>query len=392
MFEFLLPTGSSHDVDLVGEYYRRDKILQIAGGRPSDDEPLRADIKVELVPEPDNPHSPNGDAISARVGGQLVGYLSSADARKWSNVIQRITASGATAITNGNIFAYNRRKWDQSGAQKTEVELNIRVGLPEPDMLLPINVGPLELVSILPWGAALQVTKEEDHFEHLFEYVPVRGEGMVVLTMHRLENVLRNGTVKELVEVRLDGERVGQLTPTTSQHYLSTIRHAEDMGKTLGVWAKLKGSGVAAELVIYGARATDLSDKWLRSMPVLPSFVAEADHYDVPNAYISDGPSARTSSRGPRQASSGQFGGNQSTYQVGNKSVTIGDKQRRYSPGTYRVAGISAIVIFAIFGLLFAAIPGIGPILTIGVIVLGVIVNLGQRRIAKALEIERGLS
>lgn len=390
MVEYLLPTGSAHDVDLVGEYYRRDEILRIAGGRPSDDEPLRADIKVELVPEPDNPHSPQGDAISARVGGQVVGYLSSADARKWSSVIQRITASGATAVTNGNIFAYNRRKWDQSGRQKTEVELNIRVGLPAPDMILPVNVASLSLVSVLPWGGPLQVTKEEDHFDHLFDYVPGSGEGMVVLTMHRLENVLRNGTVKELVEVRLDGERVGQLSPTTSQHYLATIRHAKDMGKTLGVWAKLKGSGVAAELVIYGARATDLSDKWLRSMPALPSIVPESDHYDVPNAYVPDGPSARASSGGKRQASADRFGANPATYQVGKKSVTIGDKQRRYRPGTYRLAGISAIVIFVILGLLFVAVPGIGPVLTIGAIVLGIFVNLGQRRIAKALEIERG--
>ncbi|GAA2945370.1 hypothetical protein GCM10010525_06280 [Glutamicibacter bergerei] len=394
MVEYSLPTGTSHDVDLVGEFYRRDRILKIIGGAPTDDEPKRASLLVALVPEPDNPHSPRGDAISARVGGFVIGYLSSSDARKWSPVIHRITASGATAVTQGNVFAYKREKWAGNGSYKTEVELNVRVGLPEPEMILPLNTESLSTVAVLPWGSALQVTKEEDHFDHLFEYVPEGGEGMVVLTMHLHENVLKNGTVKELVEVRLDGERVGQLTPTTSQHYLATVRHAKDMEKELGVWAKLKGSGVAAELVIQGARAVDLPDQWLREMPTLPVFTAEADSYEIPGAYIADEKkSSKTKTKTqqkPRTASTNNFGGNETLYQVGKKQVTISDKQRQHAPGVYRGAGVAFIVIAVIIGLALAAIPGVGPILSIGAIVLGVMGNLGQRRIAKALEIERG--
>lgn len=400
MVEYSLPTGTSHDVDLVGEFYRRDRILKIIGGGPTDDEPMRASLRVELVPEPDNPHSPRGDAISARVGGELIGYLSSSDARKWSSVIHRITASGATAVTHGNVFAYNRNKWTSDGSYKTEVELNVRVGLPEPEMIVPLNAEPLSSVAVLPWGSALQVTKEEDHFDHLFEYIPAGGECMVVLTMHLLEHVLKNGTVKEIVEVRLDGERVGQLTATTSQHYLASIRHAKDMDIELGVWARLKGSGVAAELVIQGARAVDLPDQWLREMPTLPIFTAEADSYDVPGAYVAEKSSsskatakAKAKSKAqsrPRTASAVNFGGNEASYQVGKKLVTIGDKQRRYSPGIYRGAGVSLIIFSVLIGAALAAIPGVGPILMIGATVLGVLGNLGQRRIAKALEIERG--
>lgn len=393
MVEYPLPTGTSHDVDLVGEYYRRDLILRIIGGGPTGDEPVRASLSVELVPEPDNPHSPHGDAISARVDGQVIGYLSSADARKWSPVIHRISASGATAVAPGNVFAYNRNKWVGDGKYVAEVELNVRIGLPEPELILPLNVEPLDAVAVLPWGSALQVTKEEDHFDHLFEYVPAGGEGVVVLTMHRLEHALKNGTVKELVEVRLDGERVGQLTATTSQHYLATIRHAEDMGKDLGVWAKLKGSSVAAELVIQGARAIELPDEWLSSMPTLPSFVPEATSYDLPGTYIKEnttGDNGRTNAKKTPAKTDGQ-GVNVATYQVGKKRVTIDDSQRKHSPGIYRAAGISFIVIGVILGAILAPIPGVGPILTIGIIALGIIGNLSQRRIAKALEIERGV-
>ena len=392
MIEYPLPTGTSHDLDLVGEYYRRDLILRIIGGGPIDDEPKRASFQVELVPEPDNPHSPKGDAISARVDGRVIGYLSSSDAAKWSPVVHRITASGATVVTPGNVFAYNREKWVGNGKYKTEVELNVRIGLPEPEMIIPLNLNSLSSVSVLPWGSALQVTKEEDHFDHLFEYVPAGGEGIVVLTMHRLEQALKNGTVKELVEVRLDGERVGQLTSATSQHYLATIRHAEDMGKELGVWAKLRGSSVAAELVIQGARATDLSDTWLSAMPTLPEIVAEAPTYDLPGTYIEEKTAFRKKSAPIKTDSkTAGVGVNKSTYQVGKKSVIIDDKQRQYSPGIYRAAGIGFIVIGIILGAILAPIPAVGPILTLGAIGLGVLGNLSQRRIAKALEIERGL-
>jgi len=356
------------------------------------DEPRRASFQVELVPEPDNPHSPKGDAISARVDGRVIGYLSSSDAAKWSPVIHRIAASGATVTTPGNVFAYNREKWVDNGKYETEVELNVRIGLPEPEMIIPLNLDSLSSVSVLPWGSALQVTKEEDRFDHLFEYVPAGGEGIVVLTMHRLEQALKNGTVKELVEVRLDGERVGQLTSATSQHYLATIRHAEDMGKELGVWAKLRGSSVAAEPVIQGARAIDLPDTWLRAMPTLPEIVAKAPTYDLPGTYIEEKTAARKKPAPIRTDSkTAGVGVNKSTYQVGKKSVTIDDKQRRYSPGIYRAAGIGIIVIGVLLGAILAPIPAVGPILTLGAIVLGILGNLSQRRIAKALEIERGL-
>lgn len=393
MVEYPLPTGTSHDLDLVGEFYRRDLILKIIGGGPIGDEPKRASFQVELVPEPDNPHSPKGDAISARVGGRVIGYLSSSDAAKWSPVIHRIAASGATVVTPGNVFAYNREKWVGDGKYRTEVELNVRVGLPEPELIIPLNVDSLSSVSVLPWGSALQVTKEEDHFDHLFEYVPAGGEGVVVLTMHRLEQTLKNGTVKELVEVRLDGERVGQLTSATSQHYLATIRHAEDMGKELGVWAKLRGSSVAAELVIQGARAIDLPDPWLSAMPTLPELVAEAPTYDLPGTYVEEKSTTRKARPAPKRTDPKTVGVgvNEATYQVGKKSVTIDDKQRQHSPGIYRAAGIGFIVIGVLLGAILAPIPAVGPILTLGAIALGILGNLSQRRIAKALEIERGL-
>lgn len=278
MIEYELPGAKWANVDIVGEFARKDELLKIIGGRPIGTDPVTLEIRTHLVPEPDNPYSKSGKAISVRVDGTVVGYLSEQDAKTWAPELHRIAASGGTPATAGNVYAYSKYNGD--------MEYSVRVALPDPGFIAPLNTGRLSQIAVLPWGNALQVTKEEDHLTHLFEYVPPSGVGMVILTMHRQQQTLKNGTVKELVEVRLDGERVGQMTPASSAHFLPTIRHAEDMGVELGVWAKLKGSGLAVELVVQGARATGLSDDWLREMPTMIDLVPISDHYDVPNAYV----------------------------------------------------------------------------------------------------------
>ncbi|ASN39024.1 hypothetical protein CGQ24_08340 [Arthrobacter sp. 7749] len=406
VMDYRLPDMPWPSTDLVGEFFRKEAILSIIGGMPDASEPTRMDLDVELVPEPDNPHSKSGHAISARAGGRVIGYLSSEDSETWHLPIHRVVASGARVITRGNVFAYQRTKW-KNGKPSIDVEINIRVSLPELDRWLPMNVGSLESVALLPWGGALQVTGEEDHLSHLFEYVPKSGQGLVVLTMHRFENTLKNGTVRELVEVRLDGERVGQLTAATSQHFLPTIRHVEDMDKVLGVWSRIKGSGLAVELTVQGVRATDVSDEWVQTLPGVPTFVPEASSYSVPNAY--------TESTGKRPAkvsrvASGQRpsrlktieGGNayefvggpsdEARVQIGKKLVMINDDQRKYSPRLYRVAGVCAIVALVLIGGLLGNIPGIGPILFVGAVALGIVVNIKQRRIATALENEQKIA
>ncbi|EMY36103.1 hypothetical protein D477_000834 [Arthrobacter crystallopoietes BAB-32] len=228
---------------------------------------------------------------------------------------------------------------------------------------------------------------------------------MVILTMHRMVHLLRNGSEKELVEVRLDGERVGQLTATTSAHYLPSIRHAEDVGTKLGVWAKIKGSGLAAELVIQGARASELSDDWLRTMAAFPSLVGEALSYAIPPAYTEAERASQTRHQNapaapePPASQPWALQSNQPTVRdaeaaaarvrVGKQLMAITDKDRQYSPGLHKAAGISMIGISIIVGLFLAAIPFIGPVLGLGLLALGIYGNVLKWRLAIALEAEK---
>lgn len=390
-----LPGAKWPNVDVVGEYFREAQIMAVLGGKPKKDQSLSVDAVALLVPEPDNPHDAN--AISVRIDGHIVGYLAREEAKTWRPIFHRIAASGATARTAANIYAYMRPEWEDGRLTKPKLHANVRVALPELDKALPLNVAALSGTAILPWGNALQVTGEDDHLSHLFEYVPPSGEGLVVLTMHSASRTLKNGTVKMAAEVRLDGERVGQMTPASSQHFLPSIRHVEDMGKQLGVWARIKGSGLAVELAVQGARASELPDEWLRELPELPALVTKAPFYDVPDAFTE---SSKTPPHKPavertrppiEQGAPGLAtdSRHQQGVKIGKSVVVLTDKQRQHSPTTYRVAGVSVILIGVIVGVILAGVPGVGPILLVAAVVLGICGNVGQRRIAKALEFEQ---
>lgn len=394
--KYYLPGKDSwHNFDVVGEAYREAQVTAALGRRPRLDEEIEEVFEAFLIPEPDNPHDAN--AVSVRVNGHVVGYLDRDAAQVYRPILHRIAASGMVATTTARIWAVVRESWEDN--QRARFFANVRIYLPEPHQILPLNNQSQANAAVLPWGGALQVTGEDKHFNHLFNYLPENSEGLVILTMHKLVQTLKNGAEKHLVEVRLDGERVGQLTSATSNHYLPTIAHAADGGKELGIWAKIKGSGLAAELVIQGARATELSDDWLNTMPTFPRLIPEAAGYEVPPAFIEEPPTRRDQratlpATAPPSAPTTNPSGS-SPVNITSKPfkghVVVTEKDRRYSPITHRSAGVAIIIIAVIVGAMLGAIPLIGPVLFIGCLVLGIMGNIRSRKIAAVLEKERSI-
>lgn len=432
--EYWLPARNWANKDVVGEFYHSDAILALLPRLPSNGDPVEAKLEVELVPEKDNPHDRR--AVSVRANGNVLGYLSREMAADYALSVQRIVASGARVRTAASAYAYVNQ-W------KGEPEINVRVALPDPGMMAPVNDGYPRNTTVLPYGRSYQVTKEDDHFDHLFNYVPSSGSGMVILTMHRTESTLKNGTTREGVELHLDGERVGELTTATSKHYLPLIQHARDMDRTIGVWSKLTGSGLAAELTIHGAKSIEVSDQWLRSMPTFPKLVPDARSYDVPPAFhgesstrTSKAPKQKPSSRAsygppstpPRRGPAGpetfdpagqsprlrvelpneqgqpfaeigdiallSFSGDEHNtirYSVRGKPVGVRDADRKSSPKTMRAGATAALVMMIVLGALLALIPGIGPVLMVGAIVLGIFAFSRMRRTSEALEAEAAI-
>jgi hypothetical protein len=350
-------------------------------------------------------------AISARINNNVVGYLSNEDAAKWHSEIHRITASGATAVTDGTVRVYRpyynaqESKFKKSSST-SDIETNIRINLPEPGLLVPLNTPKTDNVSILPWGHALKVTGTEQHLEHLIDYVPVSGKGMVVLTLHRIRHTLKNGAVRELVEARLDGRRVGQLTPAGSLHFLPTIDHADDMGNTLAVWAKLEGSSIAVGLNVHGARAKELSDDWLSTMPAMVKLVPEAPSYDVPAAYTPETRTPTTAKQSstrmaPVHVVSSENGAqleyfddemNQASYSNGKRTVKFDNNQRRHSPTIYRVTAWVWLLSMSLVGLISIAGAPIGLIISAAAFYFAIKGFQKNKLIAEALQYEREMA
>lgn len=69
---------------------------------------------------------------------------------------------------------------------------------------------------------------------------------------------------KEIVEIRIDGARVGQLTPASSAHFIPAIRALETAGKVAAAQVIVKGNTIRVEVVLFAARAHELGDAWVR--------------------------------------------------------------------------------------------------------------------------------
>lgn len=233
------------------------------------------DVDVTLVPEPDNPRDKH--AISVRWWDYVIGYLPASACKDYAQ-LRRIAASGYDARVKARVTA----REDSDGARR----YSVRVLLPTPELLLPLNNPPADGFALLPLGSRVQVTKESNHADYLADFVPIEGEGQLLVSLHTFEaGKDRRWTC---VEVRLEGERIGELTKTTSEKFAPAVEHFEECGLDLYCRAIITGSSVAAEVVLYGAKAHKLSDNFLEAKRTKPlarliEYQPNASDYQLPS-------------------------------------------------------------------------------------------------------------
>jgi collagen type III alpha len=115
---------------------------------------------------------------------------------------------------------------------------------------------------MLPHGSAIQVRKEEDHQNTLRRYVTRPGECWVYGTLHAVNDTTTRKS-KELVEIRVDDQRVGELTPAMSAEYIPIISQLDDRGRLTAAKLIVKGNQVKAEAVLHAAKAHQLDAAWI---------------------------------------------------------------------------------------------------------------------------------
>lgn len=239
--------------EVAGESHYRDALRGLFDSRiPANGSEITVD--AQLLPEPLNRHDRN--AVAVWVGAVQVGYLPRDAAKRYAPVLMGLVARGWTPQVGARVW----------GAQWSPGEFNasVRLDLAEPHMILPANSPPPQAHRVLPTGGAIQVTGEDRHLDALAGWLRPEGECWVHATLHELTEQLAR-SARTVVEVRIDGLRIGQLTPRMSGEVLPAVRHLADRGLVACTRAIVKGNRIKTEVVVYAARAHELPESWLGS-------------------------------------------------------------------------------------------------------------------------------
>ncbi len=232
---------------------------------------------VELVPEP---FGQRGEwAISVRHTGRTIGYVGDADAPAWAGVVRRLIASGCVPTTGAQISLTENDYTEIDG----DLWANVSIALGEPDQALPINDPPNAPYTLLPTSSFVQVTKEDQYYDALLKFVPPGGRGPLFVTLH--ERPAASTKSKPLVEVRINDECVGQLTPQMSLRYLPMIRRLTERKLLTVSRGDIVGSAIAAEVRINGIKANEVDNDFLdvgiAQIPTLVTEERDPRNYDL---------------------------------------------------------------------------------------------------------------
>lgn len=262
---FILPGRGYPNTEVAGEFARMAEIHAALGRRPRLDEEIVDDAATALLaPEPLNPY--DGNAVRVIINRRHVGYLERELAATMQPALLRIVDAGYLPAVPARLWASARLNYDDG--RKLQYYANVRVALSDINKILPFNDPPRGEYGMLPWAGTLQVTGEEHHQDVLSNYVSVDGECIAIGTLAILPSPRAHG--KDVVEVRIDGERIGQLTPVTSQHFIPTITHLDEQGLGTAAWLTVTGNTIAAQVTMHAERAHVIPPEWFERPYTVP--------------------------------------------------------------------------------------------------------------------------
>lgn len=246
---FELWGGNRSVVEVVGESFHRAELAKLykLKGRRSGEEFW---TEATLVPEVGNIHDAN--AVRVDVEGQTVGHLAREDAVRYRPVLVRLVVGGQGAVVKARVWATR-----DDGTWRGRVTL--RLG--DPGSIIPINAHPGERAAELPEGRSIQVTGEENHLDVLG---PLVADHKVALwcTLRAL-TVKTARSEKRVVEVHVDNQPVGTLTPATSADLLTVVDRAETIGRSIVAHGFLSGNSLTVTMILSIPRAAELTEDWI---------------------------------------------------------------------------------------------------------------------------------
>lgn len=234
--EGTLEPGSQ--VDVVGESYYQDAILQAAGGYVGPDDPIRTDARegalAELKPEPDNPY--DDGAVGVYIGGAKVGHLSRDDARTYRSLIDEAIAAHGAATCGAQIRGGLLKEDGTIISFGVRLYLDSRVRVSQEVRLLPAEANNER--RLLPAGDDIwpQVTvTHEEHYQPCLLGATQNGSevGYYFPALAALRMADTNPHTKHdaaVVEVLITGGTAGFLTPKMTERYRPLVDSAAAKG------------------------------------------------------------------------------------------------------------------------------------------------------------------
>lgn len=244
----------TRQLEVAGEWYRRDNLRQLFA-REGALSPAGAEQQHDaaLVPDPGNPHDRH--AVAVYVEGLHVGYMERADAARYHGAVAALQARGIQTTVRS-------RQWVRAAGH--ELWARVTIWLPDPEGFAPANAVPDDAL-VLPTGTAVQATQEEAHIDILAPLVARTTRVPVAATLHAVTESRPRSTI-DLVEVRLDGRRVGVLTPTQTSNIMPLVHLANRCSRTATARAVVHGNSLKADVTLYVSKAQDVDPKWIAAV------------------------------------------------------------------------------------------------------------------------------
>ena len=266
-----LPTGEprepwspdTREFEVAGEWYRRDRLRKLFSCEDALS-PQGAELRhpAALVPDPTNPY--DSRAVAVYVKGHHVGYMERSDAARYHRVIADMNAGGVHTMVRS-------RQWAR--VRGHELWARVTIWLPEPDGFAPANQIPADAL-LLPTGSAVQVANEDEHLELLTPLLAESTRVPVAATLHEVTEQRPRSTA-QVVEVQIDGQRVGVLSSTQTSNLLPLVRLAQRGSRTATARAVVRGNSLKADVTLYVLRAQDVPPEWIAAQDARPSTPAD---------------------------------------------------------------------------------------------------------------------
>jgi hypothetical protein len=254
------------DQEVVGTSYREAAIRSLLRGRDLR-EGVELNLTAHLIPEPDNPADAN--AVKVVCNGSHVGYLPADIAPLYQPLLAGIIASGFAPEVPAQIWAREQDDWevDGRGRSHTSVQLHkkVRIDLAEPNVVWAANSPPADRFELLPRGKSITVPPGGADRSGLARYLGSVTERAVYATLTLVLDLEASKT-RQLVEVAVDGQSLGRLTPRMSEELAPALTFLNDRRLIVVARCHIRGNALKTDVVLHLARATGLDSAWLDSV------------------------------------------------------------------------------------------------------------------------------